>query len=62
MPIYHIIKCPICKNKFTKVDYKGRLKRVVCPYCGVKIDIDSNPQYEVEVFESSSLKRGGADV
>jgi len=61
MPIYQIIKCPICKNKFTKVDYKGRLKRVICPYCGAKIDLENNPRYELDVFEGSSLKRGGVD-
>jgi len=57
MPIYHVIKCPICKNKFVKVDYRGKLKRVTCPYCGAKIDLENNPQYEIEVFEDRYIKR-----
>jgi len=55
MPFYMRIKCPRCRNKFTKVYYSNRPKKVTCPWCGYVIDLTKYPQLILLEFETEHL-------
>jgi len=57
VPLYYLIKCPLCRNTFYRSVYRDPPKTVTCPYCGYRIDLSKHPQLILKAFEAPQLKR-----